>query len=117
MTENRGGSRPGAGRKAIFELGDKERANIVKQVNEQARKNGTDFGSELGKLMFAPNAEKRLKMQAMQLYVRDVLPKTSERDVNVTEITKPQIFVPEKYPDDDSAPDFKTAPPPDFKTH
>ena len=116
-TENRGGKREGSGRKAVFELGNQERSDIIKKVKEQAKKNGTNFGSELGKLMFAPNAEKRLKMQAMQLYVRDVLPKTSERDINVTEITKPQIFVPEKYPDDDSAPDFKTAPPPDFKTH
>ncbi len=115
--ENRGGKREGSGRKAVFELGNQERSDIIKKVKEQAKKNGTNFGSELGKLMFAPNAEKRLKMQAMQLFVRDVLPKTSERDVNVTEITKPQIFVPEKYPDDDSAPDFKTAPPPDFKTH
>ena len=106
MTENRGGARPGAGRKAIFELGDKERAKIIKQVNAQAKKNGTDFGSELGKLMFGPNAEKRLKMQAMQLYVRNVFSKVSEQNVNVNEITKPQIFVPEKYPDNSEAPDF-----------
>ena len=106
--ENRGGKREGSGRKAIFELGDKERAKIVKQVNEQAKKNGTDFGLELGKLMFAPKAEKRLKMQAMQLYVRDVLPKVAERDVTVTEIKTPQVFIPEVYPDSAEAPDFKT---------
>ena len=116
-TENRGGDREGSGRKAVFELGNKERSDIIKQVKEQARKNGTKFGLELGKMMFAPNAEKRLKMQAMQLYVRDVLPKTSERDVNVTEITKPQVFVPEKYPDSDEAPDYQAAPPPEFKPH
>ena len=108
MTENRGGCRPGAGRKTIFDLGDKERAKIVKQVDEQAKKNGTDFGSELGKLMFAPNADKRLKMQAMQLYVRDVLPKVSERNVTVNEIRKPQVFIPEELPDSAEAPNFET---------
>ena len=103
MTENRGGSRPGAGRKIIFDLGDKEGAKIVKQVDEQAKKNGTDIGSELGKLMFAPNADKRLKMQAMQLYVRDVLPKVSERNVTVNEIRMPQVFIPEELPDTNEA--------------
>jgi len=110
-TENRGGDRDGSGRKSIFDLGQKTRSKIIKQVEAQAKKNGTSFGLELGKLMFAPNAEKRLKMQAMQLYVRDVLPKVSERDVTVTEISKPQIFVPEKYPDSSEAPDFIVVPP------
>jgi len=115
--ENRGGKREGSGRKAILKLGNKERSDIIVKVREQAKKNGTDFGTQLGKLMFAPRAEKRLKMQAMQLYVRDVLPKLAEKDVSVTEIRKPQIFVPEPYPDSSEAPDFKTTPPPDFKTH
>ena len=115
--ENRGGKREGSGRKAMFKLGNKERSDIIAKVREQAEKNGTDLGSELGKLMFAPKAEKRLKMQAMQLYVRDVLPRVAEKDVNVTKITKPQIFVPEPYPDSSEAPDFKTTPPPDLKTH
>ena len=56
--------------------------------------------------MFGRGKDKRLKLAATQLYVRDVLPKVSERDVTVTEITKPQIFVPEKYPDSSEAPDF-----------
>ena len=115
--ENRGGKREGSGRKAIFKLGNKERSDVIKKVREQAKKNDTCLGTELGKMMFAPRAEKRLKMQAMQLYVRDVLPKVAERDVNVTEITKPQVFIPEPYPDSSEAPDFKTTPPPDFKTH
>ena len=109
-TENRGGKREGSGRKAMFKLGNKERSKIIRKVQEQAKQNGTDFGSELGKLMFAPRAEKRLKMQAMQLYVRDVLPKVSERDITTTQITKPQVFVPEPYPDSSEAPDFKTSP-------
>ncbi len=115
--DNRGGKREGSGRKAVFELGNQERSDIIKGVKEQAKKNGKNFGSELGKLMFAPNAEKRLKMQAMQLYVRDVLPKTSERDVNVTEIIKPQVFLPERYPDTDEAPDYKVPTLPDMPTH
>ena len=44
-------------------------------------------------------------MQTMQLYVRDVLPKISERDVTETQILKPQIYLPEEFGED--APDFK----------
>ena len=113
--ENRGGKREGAGRKRIFELGEAKRKQIMKDVEEIAKEKGTSLGKELGNMMLGN--DKRLQMQAMQLYVRDVLPKVSERDVTVTEITKPQVFVPEKYPDSDEAPDYKTTPPPDFKTH
>ena len=113
--ENRGGKREGAGRKPIFELGEAKRKQIMKDVEEIANEKGTSIGKELGNMMLGN--DKRLRMQAMQLYVRDVLPKISERDVTTTTITKPQVFVPEKYPDDDSAPDFKTTPAPDIKTH
>ena len=107
MTENRGGSREGAGRKAIFELGEKERRQIIKDVRGIAEENETSFGAELGKIMFGKGGDKRTRLQAMRLYATDILPKVSERDINVTEILKPQIFVPEKYPDSSEAPDFE----------
>lgn len=116
-TENRGGKREGAGRKPIFELGEAKRKAIMKEVEIVAEEKGTSLGKEIGNMMFGRGKDKRLKMQAMQLYVRDVLPKVSERDVTVTEITKPQVFLPEKYPDSSDAPDYKPAPPPDFKTN
>lgn len=103
--ENRGGYREGAGRKAIFELGQEKRKEIIEAVQAQADENGTSFGQELGKMMFV-GKDKRLKLAAMQLYVRDVLPKVAEREVNVNEIRKPQVFVPEKYPDTQAAPDY-----------
>lgn len=106
--QNRGGIREGAGRKPIFELGQEKRSEIINDVQAQAEKNGTSFGEELGKMMFGKRAEKRTKMAAMQLYVRDVLPKVSEREINVNEISKPQVFLPEKYPDSADAPDYKT---------
>ncbi len=120
MDNSHGGEREGAGRpkkEELLELGGESRSEIINTFTRIAEENGTTFGEELAKLVFGKRKEKRLKMQAMQLYVRDVLPKTSERDVTGTEITKPQVFVPEKYPDSDEAPDYKTAPPPDFKTH
>jgi hypothetical protein len=105
--ENRGGYRPGAGRKRIFELGQEKRAEIIRDVQAEAERNGTSFGAELGKLIFGKRAEKRTKLAAMQLYVRDVLPKVGEREVNVNEVIKPQVFLPEKYPDSADAPEYK----------
>lgn len=116
-TENRGGKREGSGRKPIFELGERERRKIIEDVTAQATDNGTSFGSELGKLMFSEGGDKRTRLQAMRLYATDILPKMSERDITVKEITKPQVFLPERYPDSSEAPDYKTTPPPDFKTH
>ena len=115
--ENRGGKREGSGRKPIFELGEQERRQIIEDVRNQAKENDTSFGSELGQIMFGEGGDKRTRLQAMRLYATDILPKTSERDVTVTEITKPQVFLPERYPDSDEAPDYKVPTPPDMPTH
>ncbi len=103
-TENRGGKRKGSGRKSLFALGHEERAQVIKDIDAEFKKNGTSRGVELGKMM--NSSDQRLKMQAYQLFYRDVIPKVAERDVNITEFKMPQVFIPEKYPDSDEAPDF-----------
>ena len=103
-TENRGGKRKGSGRKSLFALGHEERAQVIKDIDAEFKKNGTSRGVELGKMM--NSSDQRLKMQAYQLFYRDVIPKVAERDVNITEFKIPQVFIPEKYPDSDDAPDF-----------
>ena len=105
-TESRGGKREGSGRKAIFDLGQAEREQIIKDVRAEAEKNRTSFGKELGKIMFGRGNDKRTRLQAMRLYATDVLPKIAEKDVTVTEIKKPQIFIPEELPDSAEAGDF-----------
>ena len=102
--ETRGGKREGGGRKSLFALGYAERVQIIKDIDSEFKKNGTSRGIELGKMM--TSSDQRLKMQAYQLFYRDVIPKVAERDVNITEVKVPQVFVPEKYPDSDEAPDF-----------
>ena len=113
--ENRGGAREGSGRKAIFEIGEAKRTEILEAIDTAVQENKTSVGQELAKMICGK--DQRLKMQAIQIYLRDLLPKTSERDVTVTEITKPQVFVPEKYPDSDAAPDYAVPALPDIKTH
>ena len=98
QTENRGGKREGSGRKPIFELGEKERGQIISDVNEKAKENGTSFGSELGEIMFGKGGDKRTRLQAMRLYATDILPKMSERDVAETQFAGPAVFLPEKHP-------------------
>jgi hypothetical protein len=105
--ENRGGARPGAGRKPLLDLAGEKREIIIKDVQAVAEALGTSFGKLLGELIFA-NEDKRLRLAAMQLYVRDVLPKVSEREVNVNDVTKPQVYVPEKYPDSGDAPEYRS---------
>ena len=103
-TDNRGGKRKGSGRKSLFALGHAERVQIIKDIDAEFKKNGTSRGIELGKMM--NSNDQRLKMQAYQLFYRDVIPKVAERDVSITEFKLPQVFIPEKYPDSDDAPDF-----------
>ncbi len=97
-TETRGGYRPGAGRKGVFDLGRKKRTQIIKEIDAEAKANKTTFGSELGRLIFNPSGDKRLKLAAMKLYVRDVLPRVSERDVTETKLIGPAVFLPERHP-------------------
>jgi hypothetical protein len=109
MTKNSwGGAREGSGRKPLLDLAGENREQIIKDVLAEAEKKNTSFGAELGKLIFETE-DKRTKIAAMQLYVRDVLPKVSERDVTVTELTKPTVYTPEKYPDSTDAPEYSAA--------
>jgi hypothetical protein len=90
----------------LLELAGENREQIIKEVQEAGRKLGLTFGEMLGKLIFE-NTDKRNQLAAMRMYVADVLPKVSEREVNVTETTKPQVFTPEKYPDSSDAPEYR----------
>ena len=105
-----GGAREGAGRpkrEELLDLGGESRAEIIRTIERVAKEHGTTFGGEIANMIFGKNKEKRLKMQAMQLYVRDVLPKISERETTETVILKPEIYLPELLPDSEEAPDFK----------
>lgn len=62
----------------LTELGEKERKAIIEDVRKEAKANNTTFGRELARLIFKPDGDKRLRMTAMQLYVRDILPKSQE---------------------------------------
>ena len=105
-TENRGGKREGAGRKPIFELSDSVRREIIVDVMAEAEANGTSIGRVMGQAIFKPGGDQRYKTQGIQTFIRDVLAKQSERDVTVTQYKMPEVFIPEKYPDSDEAPDF-----------
>ena len=109
--ENRGGAREGAGRKPIFGLSEDTRRNILRDLDEMANENGTTLGKELGGMIFGKGRgrDKRTRMQAIQAVLRDVLTRSSERDVNVNHVVKPQVYIPEQFPDSAEAPEFKPA--------
>ena len=106
MTENRGGKRKGAGRKMLLDLAGESRAEIIRDFIAVAKEKGTSFGTELGKIAFSDSKDKRTIIQAMRLFVNDVLPKVSERETTESVVLQPQIYLPEEYPEDD-APDYK----------
>ncbi len=98
-TENRGGRRPGSGRKLVLDLGRRRREEIIKQVEAEAKANGTSFGEQLGKLMFGVGGDKRLKLAAMQLYAREILPRVREGEASADDIKGPAIYLPEQRPE------------------
>ena len=49
------------------------------------------------------------KLAAIKLFKDFTMARSSEKDVTVTQVRVPQVFIPEKYPDDDSAPDYVPA--------
>ena len=106
-TKDWGGARKGAGRKAVFELGSAKRKEIMDDIASAAKEKNTSIGKELADMMFGRSKDKRTKLSAMSLYVRDVLPKISERETTETVVLKPEIYLPELLPDSDEAPDFK----------
>ncbi len=104
--ESWGGKREGSGRKPIFELSERERSEVIEDVRAKAAEHNTSFGKQLGEMMFGKGGDKRTRLQSMRLFATNILATSSERDVNIKEVLKPQVFVPEKYPDSDEAPDF-----------
>ena len=107
-TENRGGKREGAGRKPIFEFGEAQRREIIEDVAAVAKKNKTSFGKTLGNMMFGPKGESRTRLQSMKLFATDILPKVSERDVTITKVKLPQVFIPEQLPDTEDAQPYES---------
>ena len=98
MVEKRGGKRAGAGRKSIFELGQKKRREIIEIVERELKKHGTSFGQELANLI-RDRKDKRTKLAAMKLYSADILPKISEKDLeDENRPLGPAVFLPEQHP-------------------
>lgn len=106
-SKNWGGARKGAGRRAVFELGEAKRKEIIKDIAAIAEKKNTSIGKELGDMMFGRQKDKRTKLTAMSLYIKDVLPKISEREVTETHVLVPQLYLPQELPDAADLPDFK----------
>ena len=106
MSNGHGGKREGSGRKALLELAGESRVEIIDTVKRIAAENDTTFGEELADMMFGKRKEKRLKMQAMQLFIKDVLPKVSETERTENIVLVPQIYLPEELAEGD-APDYK----------
>lgn len=98
-TTKRGGARPGAGRPTIYQLSERERQRIIKAMRRSERQHRKSMGAVLAEMVFSD--DKRVSATGMQVYLRDVLAKSSQQDMNVNkrEFPAPDIFLPEQKPD------------------
>jgi hypothetical protein len=83
MSDNRGGKRPGAGRKPIYEISDRELKQLVKAAKKKAKETGKSLADVLIELAYQID-DKRTALQALRVYFERVIIKSTERDINIT---------------------------------
>ena len=94
----RGGYRPNSGPKPIYILAETERRRIIKALRVAERKHGKSIGELMAEWIYSDDF-KRASV-TLQVYLRDVLARTTHQDVTVTKSAEgPHIYLPEAKPD------------------
>jgi hypothetical protein len=83
MSDNRGGARPGAGRKPIYEISESELKQLVKAAKKKAKETGKNLADVLIDLAYQID-DKRTALQALRVYFERVIIKSTERDITIT---------------------------------
>jgi hypothetical protein len=78
-TENRGGARPGAGRKPIYTVSEREVKRLVKAARKKAKESGQDIAEVLLGLAYQVD-DKRTALGAIRIYLEHTTVKTVEKD-------------------------------------
>jgi len=118
-TDGRGGARPGAGRKPVYVISEKERKKLVKAANKKAKETGKSLADVLIDLAYQKD-DKRTALGAIRIYLDHTITKATEKDINlndnqnagptifktndrgervVTKLGSSRIFLPEQKPD------------------
>jgi hypothetical protein len=78
-TENRGGARPGAGRKPIYTVSEREVKRLVKAARKKAKESGQDIAEILMGLAYQVD-DKRTALGAIRIYLEHTTVNTVEKD-------------------------------------
>ncbi len=84
ISDNRGGARPGAGRKPIYEISDSELKQLVRAAKKKAKETGNSLADVLMGLAYQID-DKRTALQALRVYFERVMVKSTEKDININE--------------------------------
>jgi len=95
---NRGGFRPGSGRKPI-EPSQRELKRLLREVKKKAAERGATWQSIFAELLFDSIASPKDRIAAFKVFMEYVLVRKSEQNVNVTKTEGPTIYLPEMKPD------------------
>ena len=82
ISDNRGGKRPGAGRKPIYEISDRELKQLVEAAEKKAEETGKSLADVLVGLAYQID-DKRTALQALRVYFERVIVKNTEKDITI----------------------------------
>ncbi len=105
--DNRGGRREGAGRKPET-LSQRQVALMLKTAKKWAAEQGKTVDDILLGIIYKVDANDSSILAAIKLF-KDHTMATMKEGGDTDRIVTPQVFVPEKFPDSDEAPDFEPA--------
>ena len=98
--ETRGGYRPGSGRPRV-EISDAEIKKLLREAKKKERETGKPIYAILMELAYgqADNASPKDQIAAIRLYIDAVVSRAQQRDIKVTTLQEPAVYLPEQKPD------------------
>lgn len=98
--DNRGGKRPGAGRKPAekFTITDQQVREMIAAAKRIAKQTGVTLDDILVRIAYSEKSKTNEKLAAIKLFKDYTMVKTSENNVNVSKQIGPVIGLPELKP-------------------
>ena len=93
FAKQRGGTRPGAGRKPIYVISEKEVKKLVEAAEKKTKETGKSIADVLIDLAYQKD-DKRTALGAIRIYLDHTITKTTEKDINLNDNQNagPNIF-------------------------
>ena len=100
MADNRGGKRPGAGRKPTPGVSDRQVKAMLRVAAKLKRETGVSIDEILVRLIYSGKSKVMEKLAAIRLFKDYTMARTSQVNMDVVKHeTGPGIYLPEEQPD------------------